>query len=163
EFYQRFFLALILAAAQQRSALHPTQKLPVYCYLDECQWVRKDQKLATILDECRSQKIALILAHQRVDQITDPNVLSAMSNCAIRYANSDDDAKYLAPKLRCEPEFLTSPPRGTFAAFVRDFTAHAVAISVPYIDPDEIPAMSVEQQAAIRSRMYADYGFIPQV
>jgi hypothetical protein len=65
EFYQRFFLALILGAAQARSALNPSQKLPVFCYLDECQWVRNDQKLATILDECRSQRIALILAHQR--------------------------------------------------------------------------------------------------
>ncbi len=62
EFYQRFFLALILGAAQARSALNPAQKLPVFCYLDECQWVRNDQKLVTILDECRSQRIALILS-----------------------------------------------------------------------------------------------------
>lgn len=34
--------------------------------------MRNDQKLATILDECRSQKIAPILAHQRTDQITNP-------------------------------------------------------------------------------------------
>jgi hypothetical protein len=108
EFYRRFFLALILGAAQARSTMRPSEKMPVYVYLDECQWVRNDQKLATILDECRSQKIALILAHQRTDQITNPNVLSAMANCAIRFANSDDEAKYLAPKLRCDPEFLHS-------------------------------------------------------
>ena len=59
ELYQRFFLALILGAAQARSILKPSQKLPVYCCIDECQWVRNDQKLATILDECRSQKISL--------------------------------------------------------------------------------------------------------
>lgn len=162
EFYQRFFLALILAAAQQRSKLKPADKLPVYVYLDECQWVRNDQKLATILDECRSQKIALILAHQRTDQILNPNVLSAMSNCAIRFANSDDEAKFLAPKLRCEPEFLHSLPRGTFAAFVRDLTPHAVALKVPYTDIEALPRMSSEQQTAIRERMRAEYGFAPQ-
>jgi hypothetical protein len=161
EFYQRFFLALILGAAQARSTLKPSEKLPVYCYLDECQWVRNDQKLATILDECRSQKIALILAHQRTDQITNPNVLSAMANCAIRFANSDDEAKYLAPKLRCEPEFLHNLPRGTFAAFVRDLTPHAIALKVPYRKIEDLPRMSADQQAAIRQRMRDDYGFIP--
>lgn len=162
EFYQRFFLALILAAAQQRAKLKPADKMPVYCYLDECQWVRNDQKLATILDECRSQKIALILAHQRTEQITDKNVLSAMSNCAIRFANSDDEAKLLAPKLRCEPEFLHSLARGTFAAFVRDFTPKAVALAVPHTKLEELPRMTDKQQAAIREQMHAEYGFISQ-
>ncbi len=162
EFYQRFFLALILAAAQQRAKLSPDEKTPVYCYLDECQWVRNDQKLATILDECRSQKIGLILAHQRTEQITDKNVLSAMSNCAIRFANSDDEAKYLAPKLRCEPEFLYSLPRGTFAAFVRDLTPHAVALKVPYANLQSLPRMTPGQQETIRQRMRTEYGFNPQ-
>jgi hypothetical protein len=162
EFYQRFFLALILSAAQQRSKLKPSQKLPVYVYLDECQWVRNDQKLATILDECRSQKIALILAHQRTEQIINPNVLSALSNCAIRFANSDDEAKYLAPKLRCEPDFLYSLPRGTFAAFVRDMTPHAVPLKIPYTDLSMLPQMSAEQQVAVRQRMRLEYGFVPQ-
>lgn len=161
EFYQRFFLALILAAAQQRAKLKPEDKTPVYCYLDECQWVRNDQKLATILDECRSQKIGLILAHQRTEQITDKNVLSAMSNCAIRFANSDDEAKYLAPKFRCESEFLYSLPRGTFAAYVRDLTPHAIALKVPYINLATLPRMTAEQQGAIRLRMRDDYGILP--
>lgn len=159
EFYQRFFLALILAAAQQRAKLKPEEKMPVYCYLDECQWVRNDQKLATILDECRSQKIGLVLAHQRTEQITDKNVLSAMSNCAIRFANSDDEAKHLAPKLRCEPEFLVSLPRGTFAAFVRDLTPHAVALDIPYTNLEKLQRMTSKQQEAIRQRMHAEYGF----
>jgi hypothetical protein len=161
EFYQRFFLALILGAAQARSTMRPSEKLPVYVYLDECQWVRNDQKLATILDECRSQKIALILAHQRTDQITNPNVLSAMANCAIRFANSDDEAKYLAPKLRCDPEFLHSLPRGTFAAFVRDLTRKAIALNVPYQNIEDLPRMSAAQQDVIRQRMRDEYGFVP--
>jgi Type IV secretion-system coupling protein DNA-binding domain len=157
EFYQRFFLALILGAAQARSALNPAQKLPVFCYLDECQWVRNDQKLATILDECRSQRIALILAHQRTEQITNPNVLSAMSNCAIRFANSDDEAKFLAPKLRCEPEFLYSLPRGTFAAYVRDLTTTALALKIPYHDMRALPRMTPAEQSALRDKMRAQY------
>jgi hypothetical protein len=157
EFYQRFFLALILGAAQARSVLNPSEKLPVFCYLDECQWVRNDQKLATILDECRSQKIALILAHQRTDQITNPNVLSAMTNCAIRFANSDDEAKFLAPKLRCEVEFLQSLRVGKFAAYVRDYTQHALALDIPYHDMRKLPRMTTGEQNALRDKMRAQY------
>src|SRR5439155_25545113 len=82
------------------------------------------------LDECRSQNIALIMAHQRTKQITSENVLDALSNCAIRFANSDEEARYLAPRLRTSPEFLQSLSRGKFAAFVRDLTPEAVAVSV---------------------------------
>jgi hypothetical protein len=161
EFYQRFFLALILGAAQARSALKPCQTLPVFCYLDECQWVRNDQKLATILDECRSQKTALILAHQRTEQIKDLNVLSAMSNCAIRFANSDEEAKYLAPKLRSNPEFLSSLPRGTFAAFVRDYTTPALDLQIPYHDMTKLPRMTATEQSALRDKMRAQYSNAP--
>jgi hypothetical protein len=83
EFFGRFFIALILAAAQQRAGRNASEKKPVFCYVDECHNViKRDEKISTILDECRSQKIALILAHQRTEQITSKNVLSALANCA---------------------------------------------------------------------------------
>jgi hypothetical protein len=95
EFFGRFFIAQVLAAAQQRGSRRPDQKPPVYFYIDECQNViARDERISTILDECRSQKVALILAHQRTEQIKSADVLSALSNCAIRYANSDDEAQY---------------------------------------------------------------------
>ena len=50
---------------------------------------------------------------------------------AIRFANSDEDAAFLAPKLRTSKEFLQKLKRGRFAAYVRDMTDSAVAISVP--------------------------------
>ena len=123
EFFGRFFIAQVLAAAQQRSARKRAEKPPVYFYIDECQNViARDEKVPTILDECRSQNIALIMAHQRTQQITAANVLDALSNCAIRFANSDEEARYLAPRLRTSPEFLQSLTRGKFGAFIRDVT-----------------------------------------
>ena len=83
--------------------------------------IAKDTRIPILLDECRSQKIALILAHQRTAQLTPP-VLDAVANCAIRMANSDDEAKYLHRKLRMNAETLRSLPRGTFGTFVRDLT-----------------------------------------
>jgi hypothetical protein len=107
--------------------------------------------------ECRSQKIALILAHQCTEQIASPNVLSALSNCAIRFANSDDEAKYLADKLRTTPEFLRSLGRGTFAAFVRDVTPQALALKIPHYDLSKLPQMTAIEQQAIRDRMRSQF------
>jgi hypothetical protein len=163
EFFGRFFIALVLAAAQQRSSRKQEDKLPCYFYIDECQTViRRDTKIATILDECRSQKIGLILAHQRTEQIKDRDVLSALFNCAIRYANSDDEAKLLAPSLRTTPEFLWALPRGTFAAYVRDFTQQAVSLQIPFRDLSKLPQLSSEEQRALRARMREQFCFTPE-
>lgn len=159
EFFGRFFIALILAAAEQRSGRSAAAKLPCYVYVDECQTViRRDTKIATILDECRSQKIGIVLAHQRTEQIKDADVLSALSNCAIRFANSDDEAKYLADKLRTTPEFLRSLGRGRFAAFVRDVTPSAVALDVSPINFSDYDQLAPKDVEAIRQRMRSQFG-----
>jgi hypothetical protein len=138
EFFGRFFIALTWMAAVSRSRLRPEQKVPVYFYIDECHTViRRDTKVTTILDECRSQKIALILAHQRVAQI-ESNVMDALNNCAIRIANSDDDAEALAKRFRVEAPQLRLPV-GSFACFVRDQTPTAVTVSVPEFDMRRFP------------------------
>ena len=101
---------MIRAAADQRPL---KGNKPVFFYIDECHTViSRDDKIASIIDECRSKSIALILSHQRLEQIESPNVLSALSNCAVRYANSDDDAKALADRFRTTPEELRSLPVG---------------------------------------------------
>ena len=159
EFFGRFFIAQLLATAQRRSGRPQHDKKPVFCYIDECQnVVSRDEKIPTILDECRSQRIALILAHQRTAQITNDNVLSALQNCAIRFANSDAEGKKLSYSLRSSEQFLESLDRGQFAAYIRDHTKTAIAVSV--VKPD----FSVEDQLShsewqdLRDRMMRDYG-----
>jgi hypothetical protein len=162
EFFGRFFIALVLAAAEQRAGRPQHAKRPCFFYIDECQNViRRDEKISAILDECRSQKIGMILAHQRTAQITSANVLDALANCAIRMANSDDEAKYLADKLRTDTDNLRSLPRGTFAAFIRDVTSSALQLKVPYADLSKLPRMSPAEQKAIRDRMRIEYSFSP--
>jgi hypothetical protein len=138
EFFGRFFIALVWMAAVSRSRLRPDEKVPVYVYIDECHTViKRDTKVTTILDECRSQKIALVLAHQRIAQI-NPEVIDALNNCAIRLANSDDDAEALAKRFRLEAAALRLPI-GQFACFVRDKTPQAVTINVPPFDMSQFP------------------------
>jgi hypothetical protein len=139
EFFARLFIAMIWMCAVQRSHLKPDQKVPVFVYIDECHTViKRDDKIATILDECRSQKIALILAHQRIKQIESENVLDALTNCGIKIANSDADAPALAPRLHTEPDKLRLP-QGSFALFARDVTPEAVTVSVPLFDSNRFP------------------------
>jgi hypothetical protein len=159
EFFGRFFIAQVLAAAQQRSSRPEHEKTHVFFYIDECQNViARDEKIPTILDECRSQKIALIMAHQRTKQITSENVLDALSNCAIRFANSDEEARFLAPRMRSSQHFLQHISRGKFAAFVRDLTPEAVAVSVNRVEFGAFEMLSISQQHTLADRMRERYG-----
>lgn len=157
EFFGRFFIALIARAAQQRSGKPAASKKPCFVYIDECQSViAKDTRIPTLLDECRSQRIALILSHQRSAQLTAP-VLDAVANCAIRMANSDDEAKFLSTKLRMNTEELQSLPRGTFGTYVRDLTPRGIALKIAKVDFDDMPKMTTAEFQALREQMRRDF------
>ncbi len=157
EFFGRFFVALIVRAAQQRASRPADAKKPCYVYIDECQTViAKDTRIPTLLDECRSQKIGLILSHQRTAQLSAP-VLDAAANCAIRMANSDDEAKYLADKIRIPPETLRSLPRGSFGTFIRDFSPPGFVLKVPRYDIAKLPRMTDAEFEAIQARMKSEF------
>ena len=69
----------------QRSERPRHEKLPCFVYIDECyDVIREDENIADIIDQCRSQNIGLILAHQRTNQIVSKNVLDALMNSALR-------------------------------------------------------------------------------
>ena len=163
EFFQRFFIALIARAAQQRAGRPQQAKKPCYVYIDECQTcIAKDTKIPIILDECRSQKIGLLLAHQRVDQIKNADVLSALANCAIRMANSDDDARYLADKFRLTTDEMRGHPQGTFVTFVRGATPKGFPLRVEKLDLDSFPKMSDAEWDAVKDRMRVQYSYTPE-
>src|SRR5271165_4295577 len=161
EFFARFFIAQLWTAATARSL--QTYKKPCYVYIDEAQNViRRDEMIATIIDECRSQKIALILAHQRAEQIESKNVLSALENCAIRMANSDAEADYFSDVLRTEPEHLRSLKRGQFAVFVRDLTKHAFTMDVTPVDFSRYRRWTEAETAQLNQKMVQLYGYETQ-
>ena len=76
-------------------------------------------------------------------------------------ANSDDEAKYLADKLRMDAETLRSLPRGTFGTFVRDLTPAGHSAQVSKIDLDALPKMTDEELSGIRERMRTAFLFHP--
>jgi type IV secretory pathway VirB4 component len=119
-FLGRFFLAQIWGAAMARSSRPQSKKKPVFVYIDEADLIiGNDPIIAQIIDRCRSQNIALILAHQRAAQIEEKNVLSALENCAIKMANVDAEAAYFSKLLHIPEEKMNQLPRGHFAMHVR--------------------------------------------
>lgn len=160
EFLGRLYIALVRAAADQRANRRQEDKLPCYFYIDEAHTIiSEDTKLAGIIQECRSQNIAMILAHQAISQISSQVTLGALSDCAIRMANSDEETSQLAPRLRTTPELLRGLPIGTFATFVRDTTRQAVRLRIPLAGIPSAPQMTQEEQAALEARMRAEYAY----
>jgi hypothetical protein len=71
-------------------------------------------------------------------------------------ANSDDEAKFLADKLRMNVDTLRSLPRGTFGAFVRDLTPAGIKVRITKPDLDSLPKMDERDLQAIRDRLRND-------
>lgn len=132
----RLLIAQIWRAASAR-ALRPkgSFKRPVRIYIDEAGVIiGKDKNIANIIDYCRSEYIALHLAHQRIDHIEDRNVLSALMNCGIRISNSDDDAPQIAKSLHVPVDVLQNLQVGDFACFVRNYPTNIIYTELPDFD-----------------------------
>src|SRR5262249_7409754 len=119
-FLGRFWLAQIWSAAMARASRPREQRKPVFVYIDEAAIVIKnDPTLPSIIDRCRSANVSLICAMQRAQQIQDPNVLSALENCAIKMVNVDAEAHYFSKLLHIPEERMNKLPIGHFAMHVR--------------------------------------------
>jgi hypothetical protein len=158
-FLGRYFIAQIWGAATARSGRPQHQKKPVYVYIDEADTVI-DSTVAEIIDRCRSQNIALILAHQRVrGQIDDTNVLAALENCAIKMVNVKAEAPYFAKLMDIPEERIKSLDQGCFATEMRGHPPSIIQVpkaSVPF------PRMTASQETALQNRMVEEYG-IPEI
>jgi Type IV secretion-system coupling protein DNA-binding domain len=138
EFFGRFFIAQLLAAAQERSFRVEKDKKPVYFYIDEAHTVvAKDERITDVLHECRSQKIALCVAHQETSQV-DEKVLSAFQNCAIRVSHPDDEARKMSISLRMPLPKLHSLRKGQFGAYVRGLSKEGIVVNVQKPDLSQL-------------------------
>lgn len=144
EFFGKFFVALTLAAAQQRAGRKQEDKTPVYLYVDEAQTIiENDPNIATIIHTCRSQNIAPIFSHQNLSQITEPKVLSALSDTAIHMRNDDD----------------TKLPKGKFNLNMRDWPV--LTVNVPNHPASNWLKMDDAQLKRIREDMATKYNRDP--
>ena len=153
-FLGRYIISQVWDAATARATRHQDNKRPVYLYIDEAHLVI-DEKIAAIIDECRSQRIALILAHQRSKQIGNTNVLNALENCAIKMANVDAEADYFSGLLHIPEDRINQLPRGHFAMHVRGEGSSIVEIPNA---PLPFRNMTDLEETQLRERMRTLYG-----
>ena len=160
EIVGRFFISMILLAAHKRQLLPKSERLPCFVYIDECQdFIRRDPKIPVILDQARKLNVALVLAHQRLQQL-QPYVLDALYGAtAIKFASkvSDAAAHALARDMRTTPEFILDQPPYHFAAYVRGLTDSAISVRIPETDMNRFPRMSSDEREAVRGRLRAQY------
>lgn len=153
-FLGRFFLAQIWGAAMARQSRPRHKRKPVFVYLDEGHRIL-DTTAAHIIDMCRSANIALIIAHQRTKQIQDPNVLSALENCAIKMANVDAEAHYFSKLLHIPEERINTLPVGQFAMHVRGEGSSITKVRMAKLP---FPIMTDKQKWAHSMNMQGYYG-----
>jgi hypothetical protein len=164
--FGRYMIALTLRAAFERVAIPPDQRRPAFLIIDEAADYF-DANVDALLTQVRKFKLGLVFAHQYLDQLDSGLRASFAANTAIKFAGgvSDKDARALAPDMRCKSEFITAQrkhdDRTTFAAFVRNLTPTALALSVPFGTLDRSPQMTTNAQRVLRERNHRRYAVSP--
>lgn len=167
EVFTRFFLAMVLLAAQKRALLPRAQRLPTFFYIDECQDViRRDEKIGTMLDQARKLNVGMILAHQRLGQMRS-HVLDGLHGTAIKFAarveGQQGQRNALATSMHTSPEFISEQPTYHFAAYIRDQTPEAISLHIPFVDFNEMPRLDPDELNAIKQQMRERYAYQPEV
>ncbi|NOX39114.1 MAG: ATP-binding protein [Alphaproteobacteria bacterium] len=158
EIFGRFFIAMIAQAAQERATLPEHARMPTFVYIDEAADYF-DRNIGIILAQARKYNVGMVLAHQYLGQL-EPRLQEAFSaNTSIKFAGgvSAKDARTLAPMLYCEPRFIESQPKGSFAAHIRGVTKSAVPLQFPFGFLEQKPKMTAEDHDALRQKMRARY------
>ena len=151
QIFGRFFIALLAQAAQERATLHDRDRLPVHVYIDEAQDYF-DQTLSVILSQARKYRVGMTMAHQYLGQLSHGLQEAFEANTSIKLAGgvSARDARALAGQMSCDPDLMTSLPKGTFATSIRGVTNRAVPLSFPFFVLENRPRASAETLQDIR-------------
>lgn len=162
EIVSRFFLAMVLYAAQKRQLIDERDRLPTYFYIDEAQEVIwRDEKLPVMLDQARKYKVGLILAQQRFGKL-QPNVLNALHGTSIKMAARipDANAHALAREMATTADFINKQPAFHFAVHSKPYNS-AASYSVMKFSFGEAPQMTEEQYQRMKADMRRRYSFDP--
>jgi len=154
-FLGRIFIALTLQAVFERAALPEQQRRPTFLIIDEASEYF-DSKIDDLLSQARQYRCGVILAHQYLDQLKSPALKASIAaNTSIKLAAgvADEDARALAPNMRCKPEFIAEQTKtdraATFAIYVRNLTPTAVTLTVPFGILEAQPKMSDQAYARL--------------
>jgi hypothetical protein len=164
--FGRYFISQCISAALQRAAIPEHRRTPAYLYIDEAASYF-DQKIDELLTTLRSYRLGAVLAFQYLAQASPDLQSSISANTSIKLigGTTERDARALASDMRTTSDFIleqhkdpATPARFTrFAAYVRNYTPHAVSLSVPLGSVDKLARMDDAASARFREINRARY------
>ena len=161
--FGRYMIARVISAAFERIALSAAERKPAFLIVDEAAEYF-DDNLETLLSQARKFNVGVLFAHQHLDQLTPSLRAAVAANTSIKLAGgiSDKDARALAADMRTTPDFLGSMAKHAnstdFACYVRNYTANALRLTIPFGTLETAAKMSTDDHArliAANRRRYA--------
>ncbi len=165
--FGRYIIALTLKAAFERAILPQASRRRTFLWIDEASEYF-DDNIDNLLIQARKFNLGLVMAHQYLGQLTGALPASLMTNTSIKLVGgvSDRDARTMAAEMRTTSDFLngiTKTKTGTsFAAFVRNHTAQALKLSVPFGTAEGREKMPEERLAILRDASRARLSSLPE-
>lgn len=164
--FGRYIIARVISAAFERIAIPAEKRNPAFLIVDEAEEYF-DENLETLLSQARKFKVGVLFAHQHLDQLTPALRASVAANTSIKFAGgvSDKDARALASDMRTTPDFITGMAKRArsteFACHVRNYTASAVRLTIPFGALEAAPTMSSDEAADLVMRNRKRYATWP--
>lgn len=158
EVFGRFFIALAAQAAQARQNIPEHARLATYFYIDECyKFIKEDTNVETILDTGRKYRLGVIIAHQRLKQLSEA-LKSAASSAAIKMVRAPvfEDANTLASQLNMTADGFDALPAYAFATRITGMRK-PVALSVPVSPLADAEHMTDAEFAELKDAMRRKY------
>jgi hypothetical protein len=152
--FGRYMIARVISAAFERIAVTTDQRNPAFLIVDEAAEYF-DENLETLLSQARKFNVGVLFAHQHLDQLTPGLRAAVAANTSIKLAGgvSDKDARALASDMRTTPDFITGMAKHAksteFACYVRNYTANAIRLEIPFGALEGAARMTAEQQAQV--------------
>ncbi|WP_035648677.1 type IV secretory system conjugative DNA transfer family protein [Bradyrhizobium sp. ORS 285] len=152
--FGRYFIASALSAARARVEVPQSTWRPCWLYVDEAQLFVDEERTQPLLQQARGFNLGVILAHQKLMDLSPQVRATFASNTSIKYCGtrSADDARDMAKEMRCDASFILSQPRGSFATYIGGYTPRALSTSYPGGIIENIDTMSDAEYAQLVAR-----------
>lgn len=162
EIFGRFFIAMIVQAALQRSVIDEEDRLPTYVFVDEAHDYL-DERAEVLFNQARKYKVAVHVAHQNLNQLSRGLEASIMASTSIKLAGgmSAKDASTMAREMQCEPEFLRCMKKRRrhteFACWIKNTTPQPIRLAVPLGFLEGLPRLIESEYESLVAENRARY------
>lgn len=166
--FGRFIVSLIAQAAIQRAILPAYERTPTFAYIDEAEDYF-DENIDRLVNQARKYKIGLVFSHQNLDQLSPALRASILASTSIKFAGglSSKDAHTLGTEFRASADMLLGQKKREkhteFACYVKNYTEHALSVSIPLGHVEGEPALDDEEHFLLLSQNWQRYGVEPTV